>query len=163
MAKPSAEANIGKIDFESARAKIAKYCAYQERSHYEVEQKLFSYGLFSSQVDDIIAWLITNNYLNEERFAIAFAGGKFRIKKWGKVKIRKYLAQKKVSEYSINKALMLLDKKEYYKVMEELIQQKWRNVNAENIYELRNKVARYVIAKGFEAEEVWPRIKTIIN
>src|SRR5882757_6205956 len=70
-----------------ARGKIQKYCAYQERSHQEVKHKLHTYGLTVDEADEIISSLITDNFLNEERFAKAFAGGKFRIKKWGRNKI----------------------------------------------------------------------------
>lgn len=151
------------IDFAKAKVKIAKYCAYQERSHSEVEQKLYSYGLHSNQVQELLAWLITENYVNEERYATTFAGGKFRLKKWGKLKIEKHLAQKKVSQYSIDKALALIDEEDYIATMEDLIDRKRHAVSANNIYELRNKVARSLINKGFEPERVWDKVKTIIN
>ena len=150
------------IDFATAKSKITKYCAYQERAHAEVEQKLYSYGLFSDQVQEIMAWLITENYLNEERFASAFSGGKFRLKKWGKIKIKQHLQLKKVSEYSINKAILEIEEEDYVNTMHQLIRQKWRSVSADNIYELRNKVARYVIGKGYEPEKVWQHTKNII-
>jgi len=151
-----------KIDFSSAKIKIAKYCAYQERAHYEVEQKLYSYGLYTDQVQELLAWLITENYLNEERFAIAYAGGKFRLKKWGKIKIEQNLLQKRVSEYSINKALSQIDAAAYLNTLEDLIRAKWRITKANNVYELRNKIARSVIIKGYEPEKVWELTKTII-
>ncbi|HTN38810.1 MAG TPA: hypothetical protein VL053_17135, partial [Arachidicoccus sp.] len=72
---------------EQATQKIRAYCAYQERNHYEVKQKLYSYGLFSTDVEVILTGLIVDGYLNEERFARQFAGGKFRMKGWGKMKI----------------------------------------------------------------------------
>ena len=150
------------VDFATAKIKIAKYCAYQERAHAEVEQKLYSFGLFSNQVEELLAWLITENYVNEERFAIAFAGGKFRLKKWGKIKIGRQLQLKKVSQYSIDKALSLIDEEDYLYTVQQLIKQKWQNTTANNIYELRNKVARYVINKGYEPEKVWEYTKNII-
>lgn len=150
-------------DFDDAKIKIVKYCVYQERAHAEVEQKLYSFGLFTDQVEVLIAWLITENYLNEERFATAFAGGKFRIKKWGQIKIRQQLQQKRVSEYSINKAISLINEDDYEITLQNLIRQKWENVAADNIYELRNKIARYVINKGYEPEKVWHHTKNIIK
>ena len=150
------------VDLATAKTKIAKYCAYQERAHAEVEHKLYSFGLFSDQVQELVAWLITENYLNEERFAIAFSGGKFRIKKWGRVKIKQQLKLKRVSDYSINKAISGIDEKDYQETMEGLIRKKWKVVSANNIYELRNKVARYVINKGYESELVWDHTKNII-
>lgn len=151
-----------KIEFADAKIKIAKYCAYQERAHYEVEQKLYTYGLYSDQVQELMAWLITENYLNEERFAIAYAGGKFRVKKWGKIKIRQNLVFKKVSDYSIEKALSQINDTDYENVLEDLIRAKWRITKAQNIYELRNKIARSAISKGFESEKVWELTRTII-
>lgn len=150
------------IDFASVKIKIARYCAYQERSHLEVEQKLYSYGVTSAQVQEVLAWLITENYVNEERYATAFAGGKFRVKKWGKIKIANRLKQNKVSQYSIDKSLAHIENRDYLNTMEKLIRQKWETASADNVYELRNKVARYVINKGFEPEHVWELTKTII-
>jgi regulatory protein len=151
------------MDFATAKAKIAKYCAYQERAHTEVTQKLYSFGLYSSQVEEILAWLITENYLNEERFAIAFAGGKFRVKKWGKIKIKQHLKVKKVSEYSINKAIMLIGEDDYFRTLKRLIKQKWDTISAKNDFEKRHKIAQFVINKGYEPETVWRLLKSIIN
>ena len=150
-------------DFDGAKIKIAKYCTYQERAHKEVEQKLYSLGITSTKVQELLAWLITENYVNEERYATSFAGGKFRIKKWGKIKISRHLEQKKVSQYNIDKALSLIDDKEYLNIQEQLIRQKWKNTTAGNVYELRNKVARFVVGKGFEPDQVWELTKTIIT
>ncbi len=163
MAKSAGETNKGQATIASVKLKIARYCAYQERAHTEVEQKLYSYGLYSGQVQEVMAWLITENYLNEERYAIAFAGGKFRVKKWGRNKIKQHLGLKKVSEYSINKALAAIDEEEYRQTLTDLIKQKVAQVSAPNSYALRHKVARYVINKGYEPEQVWPLVKTIIT
>ncbi|MBU3713482.1 MAG: RecX family transcriptional regulator, partial [Ferruginibacter sp.] len=85
--------------------KIKQFCAYQERSHREVKEKLFSYGLYKLQVDELLSRMIEENFLNEERYATAFAGGKFRMKGWGKVKIKYELKQQQVSEYCIRLAV----------------------------------------------------------
>ena len=90
---------------EQALQKLKHYCAYQERCHSEVKEKLFSLGIWKKDHDEIVATLIEESYLNEERFAIAFASGRFQIKQWGRVKIKYELKQKQVSEYSIKKAL----------------------------------------------------------
>ncbi|MBP6234345.1 MAG: RecX family transcriptional regulator, partial [Chitinophagaceae bacterium] len=90
---------------EQALQKLKHYCAYQERCHSEVKEKLYQLGVWKKEHDEIIASLIEENYLNEERFAVAYAGGHFRIKQWGRIKIKYELKQKQVSEYSIKKAL----------------------------------------------------------
>src|SRR6201996_2709269 len=100
---------------EQALQKARHYCGYQERCHSQVQEKLYSFGLRKPQVEAALATLIEESYLNEERFAIQYAGGHFRLKSWGKVKIRYELQQRKVSEYCIKKALAAIDGEDYEK------------------------------------------------
>jgi regulatory protein len=139
-------------------SRIQKYCAYQERSQQEVRDKLYSYGLHKREVEQIIAQLITDNFLNEERFAIAYAGGKFRMKQWGRNKIKAALKQKRVSDYCIRKALRQINERDYGKAMDKLIAEKARTVKENNALKKNYKVAQYVISRGFEAELVWERL-----
>ena len=90
---------------DEALLKMQHYCAYQERCQDEVRSKLIEYGVYGDALENIIADLIADNYLNEERFARAFAGGKFRIKHWGRIKIVQELKARKISDYSVRKAL----------------------------------------------------------
>jgi regulatory protein len=90
---------------KEALVKIQSYCAYQERSHKEVKNKLFEYGLYASEVDELISNLIVDGFLNEERFAKAFAGGKFRIKKWGRLKIQQELEMLGLTKRNIARQL----------------------------------------------------------
>ena len=125
--------------------KIQSYCAYQERSHKEVKNKLYEYGLYSNQVDEIISQLITDGFLNEERFAIQFAGGKFRIKQWGRVKIKYALKQKQVSDYCIKKALLAIDENDYHKTAQKLFEQKLKTLKAEkNIFIKKRKTIKLI-------------------
>lgn len=140
---------------EQALQKLKYYCAYQERCHSEVREKLFRLGVYKKDHDEIIASLIEENYLNEERFAIAFAGGKFRIKHWGRARIRAALNQKQVSEYSIKKALRQIDEKEYKKVFEKLAGEKYATLEGEPITIREKKTRDYLLRKGFETEQVW--------
>ncbi len=94
---------------QQALPKIKQFCAYQERCHSEVKDKLYGYGLSKNDVEELLSKLVEDNFLNEERFAIAFAGGKFRIKQWGRIKIRYELRQKQVSDYCVKKALASID------------------------------------------------------
>lgn len=141
-------------DKKSAKVKIEQYCAYQERSQQEVRDKLYDMGLHKEDVENIITELIGENFLNEERFAIAFARGKFRIKQWGKVKIKQHLKQKRVSEYCIKKALALIDADEYEKTIKHLIEKKDRESKEKDAYIKRQKTIRYVISRGFEPDMV---------
>src|ERR1700740_2162465 len=99
----------GSLTKEQALQKARHFCGYQERHHREVKEKLYGFGLYKNDVEELLSKLIEENYLNEERFAIQFAGGRFRIKQWGRVKIKYALKQKQVSEYCIKKALKAID------------------------------------------------------
>ncbi len=140
-------------------SRILKYCAFQERSQQEVRDKLYSYGLHQREVEQIISQLVTENYLNEERFAIAYAGGKFRMKQWGKNKIRAALKLKKVSDYCINKALREIPDSDYRKVLSKVIAEKSKAVSEKNPLKKNYKVAQYAISRGFEPEMVWERLR----
>ena len=138
---------------EEALQKAKQYCAYQERCHSEVKDKLYSFGMHTNEVDELLSELITGNYLNEERFAIQFAGGKFRIKQWGRIKIKYALKQKQVSEYSIKKALKAIEENEYNKTLAKLFDQKLKTLKAEkNIFIKKRKLQDHLLQKGFETD-----------
>ena len=139
---------------EQALQKLKHYCAYQERCHAEVKEKLYNLGVWKKEHDEIIATLIEENYLNEERYAIAFAGGKFRIKQWGRVKIKYELKQKQVSEYCIKKALKQIEEEEYLKVMDGLAKKKYASLKNEQYLVRKKKTMDYLITKGFEMDLV---------
>ncbi len=139
---------------EQALQKAKHYCGYQERCHSEVKEKLYNLGIWKKDQDEIIATLIEENYLDEERFAIAFAGGRFRIKQWGRVKIKNELKQKQVSDYSIKKALKKIDEEEYLKVLDKLAKEKYTSLKSEQHLIRKKKTMDYLIGKGFEMELV---------
>jgi regulatory protein len=135
--------------------KIKQYCAYQERCHSETRDKLYSFGLNKSEVEEIISMLITENYLNEERFAIHYAGGKFRMKQWGKNKIKQSLKLKQVSDYCIRKALKEIDDSAYKKTFQKLVEQKLKTLRSEkNIFIKKRKLQDFLLMKGYESEMV---------
>jgi len=145
-----------------ARAKAESYCAYQERSHQEVRDKLYSYGLWKTDVEEVLTQLITSGFLNEERFAKAFAGGKFRIKHWGRIKIENELKQRGISTRCIQTGLKEIDERDYRKTLTQIIKKKNQNLTESNLFKKRDKVARFVIGKGYEAELVWSIVKDLI-
>ncbi len=139
------------IGTEKALQKIKQFCAYQERSHRQVKEKLFSYGLYKLQVDELFSRMIEENFLNEERYATAFAGGKFRMKGWGKVKIKYELKQQQVSEYCIRLAVNTIDDVEYEKKLLHLFHQKLKTLKGErNIYIKKRKLQDFLKQKGYE-------------
>jgi regulatory protein len=138
---------------EQALQKAKYYCAYQERCHFEAKEKLYSFGLWKPEVETVLSQLIEENYLNEERFAIQFAGGKFRMKQWGRIKIKQELKQKQVSEYCIKKALGEIDEEAYQKTLQKLAMEKWRTLKGEkNIFIKKRKLQDYLLQKGFERD-----------
>ena len=143
------------LDPHQALLKAQKYCAYQERSQQEVRDKLYSYGLHRKDVESLIAELITSGFLKEERFAVAFAGGKFRMKGWGRTKIKSALKQKKVSEVLIRQALKSIDEQEYDKSLRKIISAKVKKTTEQHPAKRNYKIAQYVIGRGFEPELVW--------
>jgi regulatory protein len=118
-----------------------------------VRDKSYSFGLRQSEVEEMIALLIVENYLNEERFAIHFAGGKFRMKQWGKHKIKQALKLRQVSDYCINKALKQIDAKEYQRTFQKLNEQKLKTLKSEkNIFIKKRKLQDFLLLKGYESD-----------
>lgn len=139
------------IGTEKAWQKIKHYCAYQERSHAEIRDKLYGFGLYKHEVETLLTQLIEENYLNEERYAIAFAGGKFRMKQWGRVKIKYELQQKRVSAYCIKKALASIEETDYDDTLQKLSKAKLATLKSEkNIFIKKTKLRNYLMQKGFE-------------
>ncbi len=143
---------VQRLTPDQAIPKIKQYCDYQERCHAEVRDKLYSYGLYKNDVEPIISLLISENYLNEERYAIMYAGGKFRIKQWGKIKIKQALKFKQVSDYCIKKALKEIDIFSYEKTFQKLAEQKLKTLKSEkNIFVKKRKLQDYLLQKGYES------------
>jgi regulatory protein len=140
------------LTIEQALQKLRHYCGYQERCHSEVREKLYSLGIRKKDHDEIIATLIEEGYLNEERFAIAYAGGKFRMKQWGRVKIAYALRQKQVSDYSIKKALKQIDEKDYRAALTTLAKEKYESLKDEQWLVRKKKVLDYLMQHGYEAD-----------
>ena len=151
-----------KLTPQQAFPKVRQYCAYQERCHSEVKNKLYEYGLSRGDVDELISKLIEENLLNEERFAVQFAGGKFRIKQWGRVKIRYELRQKQVSDYCVKKALAGLDDEDYVHTLQRLAEQKLKTLSKEkNIFVKKRKLMDHLRAKGYEPDLVNDWLKQV--
>ena len=138
---------------DQALPKAKNFCAYQERCHSEVKEKLYGFGLHKNDVEEILSKLIEENYLNEERFAIQYAGGKFRMKNWGRVKIKYELRKKQVSDYCIKKALTAIDNSAYIKTLQKLSEEKIKSLSAEkNSFIKKRKLRDHLMQKGFETD-----------
>jgi len=152
-----------KPTLKEAKKKIYRFCAYQERSHKQVKIRLKSFGLSSQQVDEITVELIGEGFLNEERFARAFAGGKFRLKKWGKLRIIRELEMQEVSANCIMLALKEIETEDYLLSLKKLLERKLRSLDVSNPFVRRDKAARYAITKGFEPELVWRELRLLLS
>jgi regulatory protein len=139
-----------RIGKEQAIQRIRHYCAYQERAQQEVRDKLYELGMTKDEVEEIMSDLIAENFLNEERFAVQFAGGHFRIKGWGKVKIQHALQQKRVSSYNIKIGLKAIDGEVYLKTLEQLATKKWNSLKGERGLSRMAKTYAFLQQRGFE-------------
>ena len=148
------------IGTEKALQKIKHFCSYQERSHQDVKEKLYSFGLYKNEVEQLLSQMIEENYLNEERYAIAFAGGKFRVRQWGKVKIKYELKQRRISEYCIKKGLASIDDHDYEKTLQKLLEAKKATLKSEkNIFVKKQKIQAYLMQKGYEPALISDHLK----
>jgi regulatory protein len=150
-----------KLTPQQALLKLANYCAYQERCHSEVKNKLHELGVYYNDAEQVMAELIVQNYLNEERFAKAFVGGKFRIKKWGRNKIRQELKQKQVSSYCIEQGMKEIEMDNYLEVLKDEAIAKYNNIKETNHLVKANKTVQYLVGRGFEMDLCWDVVKQI--
>ena len=146
---------------KQAIQKLEHYCAYQDRCHEEVIQKLRSMKMDQDEIDQIIVQLIADNFLNEERFACSYARGKHRIKHWGKIRIVNELKFRKISQYNINLALKEITTEEYEATFHNLAEQNWESIREINPLKKRKKFCDYLLRKGFESNLVYEKVKEL--
>lgn len=143
---------------------MERYCAYQERCHKQVHQKLYEMRMIPEAIDLIIHHLITQNYLNETRFAQAFVRGKFRIKKWGKSRIIRELKMRDISQYNMKLALKEIPESDYLSTFHTLAEKRWEQLNSEdNIQKKKKKLADYLLYRGWESHLIWEKLHEIIS
>lgn len=138
-----------------AKKRAENFCAYQERSQQEIRDKLYKWGQYSADVENIIVDLIAENFLNEERFTHAYTSGKFKIKQWGKIKIANGLKFKKIPPRLVNEALNTIDPDEYIHTLTQIIEKKARVLNEKEPYKRKIKLAQYAISRGFEKDLIF--------
>lgn len=149
---------------EEAKKRMERYCAYQERCHKEVHQKLYEMRMISVAVDQIIDHLLRHNFLNETRFAQAFARGKFRSKKWGRNRIVNELKQREISKFNIKIALKEIPDAEYYKSFEAVAEKRLKQLATEkNLQKKRKKLADYLFYRGWESELVYGKVGEVLK
>ena len=144
-----------KLNESELKARIAKYCAYRERSQKETRQRLIELGANYYQADLILVELIENDFINEERFARAVCRGKFLHNKWGKIKIVQMLKQNRISDYCIRKGLQEIAEGDYLETLKGLMEKELEKSAHLNEYRKKHKVARALITKGYEPDLIW--------
>lgn len=148
-----------KLTYQEVLHKLEYYCSYQERCHQEVQQKLKSFYLTPDERENIIVYLIENNYLNEERFAELFTMSKFHQKKWGKKRIENELKARNISDYLIHKSLIQIPEEKYQQVFEELAEKTWDTLSETQSLKKYKKWQDSLFRKGYESD----RIQTYYN
>lgn len=143
---------------KEALQKLEHFCAYQERCHDEVLEKLRSLKMTSDEIDTIIVQLIEGNFLNETRFACSFARGKHRIKQWGKIRITNELKARHISSTNINLALKEIAPEEYFETFERLTEKTWNNLTETNLLKKRKKFCDYILRRGYESNLVYEKV-----
>ena len=143
-----------KLSVDDALNLMQKHCAYQDRCQSEIRTRLIEHSVYGDDLEQIIADLISDDFINEERFAKAYVRGKFRIKRWGRMKIVKELKFRRISPYSINKALKEIDGDEYYNTLQTLIEKKSAVLRETDKWERRKKLTSYAAQKGYEYEVI---------
>lgn len=147
---------------EEATRRMERYCVYQERCHKEIHQKLYEMRMIPEAADQIILHLLQHNFLNETRFAQAFARGKFRAKKWGRKRIVNELKMRQISRFNVQIALKEIPDSEYYKTFEALAEKRLLQlVSEKDLQKKRKKLADYLFYRGWESDLVYGKINEI--
>lgn len=144
-----------------AKKRAEGFCVYQERSHQDMRDKLFSWGLHKANVENLISELIQDGFLNEERFAAAYARGRLKIKSWGKNKIKQGLKLKGVPPKLITQTLNAIDGDEYLEILRKLLEKKSETLGSAEPYKRNYKLIQYALSKGFEHELILDRINQL--
>lgn len=146
-----------------AKLKLQQFCAYQDRCHKEVIEKLQKMNMIPEAIDLIVSELIHDNFLNEERFARSFARGKFRIKKWGRLRIVRELKFRNISKYNIDSALKEIEENEYLKTLDELARKRVNAIKETNPFKRKKKIADYLLYRGWESYLVYEKINELVK
>ena len=146
---------------QEAQSKLENYCAYQERCHKEVVEKLRVMNMIPQVIDLIIVHLIDQNFLNEERFACSFARGKHRIKYWGNIRIVNELKFRNISSYNIKTALKEISEEEYYTNFHFIADRHWQTMKENDSLKKRKKFCDFLLRKGFESNLVYEKVKDL--
>ena len=148
-------------NYEQLKKKMAKYCAWQERCSHDVKIKLLNLGAEKQDTEKIMKWLKDEKYINESRFAAAFARGKFNNNNWGKIRIISELRARNLDEQTIKDALNEIGENDYLKTIEELASRKWKDVKTDDLFVKKQKTAAFMVNKGYETDLVFRMLEKL--
>tara|TARA_B100001564_G_scaffold205780_1_gene173137 strand:+ start:4478 stop:4945 length:468 start_codon:yes stop_codon:yes gene_type:complete len=140
--------------------KMRKYCAFQERCVSDVKKKLERYIISKNKKIEIISSLTSEKYIDEKRFSTSYCQGKFKIKKWGKQKIKNELIKKKISQTNIDIAINSISMTDYIKTLNDLIDFKIKYIEDEDLFNRNGKLVRFLLQRGYEFDIIWDQINT---
>ena len=153
-----------KYSFSEAIIKIESWCAYQDRCTFEVEQKLTSWNISLEQQSEIIKHLLSNRFSDDKRFVESFISGKFKIKRWGKIKIKHHLIQKRIDKVSIQEGLKTIDLDAYLETMKHLAQKKFLEKKVkDDLWAIRRRVSTYLASKGYESDLIHDVVAEVVK
>lgn len=148
---------------KEATIKLMQFCAYRDRSHKEVEEKLREMNMIPAAKEQIIIQLMQEDFLNEERFARSFVRGKFRIKKWGRIKIKQELKLREISNPIIKLGLTEIDETDYRNTLDELSEKKMASIKEPNPFKKKKKIADFLLQKGYESQLVFEKVHSLFD
>lgn len=160
--KRTSSASRKPLSVAEATKKIEHYCAYQERNAFQVKKKLKTFLLSEAEIEKILVGLIESGFLNEERFAKVFTGGKFRMKRWGRIKIEHRLKSEGLDPAIVTKASKEINQQEYESTLEELVRKKIQILKGKEKTDVKQKVMRYALSKGYEADLIWKVVNKLL-
>tara|TARA_A100001015_G_scaffold239477_1_gene272784 strand:- start:497 stop:946 length:450 start_codon:yes stop_codon:yes gene_type:complete len=146
----------------SIKKKIEYYCVFQERCHFDVINKLNKLGIYDDQIDEYICYLIDENFLSETRYSETFVRGKFNYNHWGRIKIKRELKLKNISEWNINNALKQIDDDQYEKKLDTICKKQIEQISNTN-YEVKNKIIKRLAQKGWETDKIIKCLNRLIK
>ena len=148
-------------DIKVATERLKNYCAIQDRCQWDVIQKMKEWGLLEVTQNHLLEQLIQEKYVDEERYSRSFCRGKFRIKKWGKRKIINELKKKHISDVCITNGLEEINDIEYLEELNNIYLKRKNSIKEKNHFIKKNKIATYLINKGYESNLVWDKLREL--
>lgn len=149
------------ITNEQVKRKIENYCSYQDRCHEEVKQKLANMGVYANEIEIILSGLIEDNYLNETRFSQSYARGKFRIKRWGKIRIKSALKVRNISPWNIKEAMKEISDEDYQTTCNYLVEKYWDANSSKSPIIRKKKVWEALQYRGWESEMIFKTLSLV--